>query len=108
MYHELTRMGSSAAAKASATKASATKASRRPAKHTRPRYDPWDSERVRALRRHLGYTQQQLSEELGTRQQTVSEWETGMYQPRGASAKLLSLIAEQAGFHYGVEQASRE
>jgi transcriptional regulator with XRE-family HTH domain len=55
---------------------------------------------VRALRRHLGFTQQQLSDELGTRQQTVSEWETGMYQPRGASARLLSLIAEQHGFKY--------
>lgn len=56
---------------------------------------------MRALRRHLGFTQQQLSDELGTRQQTVSEWETGMYQPRGASARLLSLIAERAGFTYG-------
>ncbi|HEX2184155.1 MAG TPA: helix-turn-helix domain-containing protein [Chloroflexota bacterium] len=55
---------------------------------------------MRALRRHMGYTQQQLSEELGTRQQTVSEWETGVYQPRGASAKLLSLVAERAGFRY--------
>lgn len=70
----------------------------RPARPKRARYDAWDAQRVRALRRHLGYTQQQLSDELGTRQQTVSEWETGMYQPRGASAKLLSLIAERAGF----------
>ena len=70
-----------------------------PAKRTR--YQAWDAERVRALRKHLGYTQQQLSDELGTRQQTISEWETGMYQPRGASAKLLSLIAERAQFQYG-------
>src|SRR5437764_1132827 len=55
-----------------------------PAKRTR--YEAWDATRVRALRKHLGYTQQQLSDELGTRQQTISEWETGMYQPRGASA----------------------
>jgi DNA-binding transcriptional regulator YiaG len=70
-----------------------------PAKRTR--YEAWDAARVRALRKHLGYTQQQLSDELGTRQQTISEWETGMYQPRGASAKLLSLIAEKAEFQYG-------
>jgi len=70
-----------------------------PAKRTR--YQVWDAERVRALRKHMGYTQQQLSDELGTRQQTISEWETGMYQPRGASAKLLSLIAERAQFQYG-------
>jgi DNA-binding transcriptional regulator YiaG len=60
----------------------------------------WDSQSVQALRRHLGLTQNELSEQLGTRQQTVSEWETGMYQPRGASAKLLSLIAEKARFKY--------
>ena len=42
--------------------------------------------RVRALRRHMGFTQQQLSDELGTRQQTVSEWETGVYQPQGLGA----------------------
>ena len=74
---------------------------RRAAATRRPRYETWDSTRVRALRQHLGYTQQQLSEELGTRQQTVSEWETGVYQPRGASAKLLSVIAERCGFRYG-------
>jgi DNA-binding transcriptional regulator YiaG len=60
----------------------------------------WDAERLQALRRHLGLTQQQLAEELGMRQQTVSEWETGVYQPRGASARLLALIAERAGFRY--------
>jgi len=60
----------------------------------------WDSRRIQALRRHLGLTQQEMSRRLGTRQQTISEWETGMYQPRGASAKLLSIIAEQARFKY--------
>ena len=60
----------------------------------------WDSESIQALRRHLGLTQQELSEELGTRQQTISEWETGMYRPRGASATLLSIIAERADFGY--------
>ena len=61
----------------------------------------WNGGRVRALRRHLNMTQQQLSEELGTRQQTISEWETGMYLPRGASRTLLNMIAEGAGFEYG-------
>jgi DNA-binding transcriptional regulator YiaG len=68
----------------------------------RPKYDAgWDGERVRALRRHLGLSQDGLADELGTRQQTVSEWETGRYQPRGASARLLSMVAERAGFVYG-------
>jgi DNA-binding transcriptional regulator YiaG len=62
--------------------------------------DYWDGGRVQALRRHLGLTQQELSEKLGTRQQTISEWETGMYLPRGTSSRLLSMVAEQAGFRY--------
>ncbi len=60
----------------------------------------WDSRRVRALRAHLGLSQGALAGELGVRQQTVSEWETGQYAPRGASARLLSLVAERAGFEY--------
>ena len=60
----------------------------------------WDSRRIQALRHHLGLTQSELSGRLGTRQQTISEWETGMYKPRGASATLLSIIAEQAKFDY--------
>ena len=60
----------------------------------------WDSKRIQALRRYLGLTQRALAEKLGTRQQTISEWETGMYEPRGASSTLLSMIAEQAKFEY--------
>ena len=60
----------------------------------------WDSQRVQALRGHLGLTQRELADRLGTRQQTISEWETGMYKPRGASVTLLSIIAERANFKY--------
>jgi DNA-binding transcriptional regulator YiaG len=60
----------------------------------------WSKEEVRALRQHLNLTQVQLAEELGTRQQTISEWENGMYKPRGASATLLSIVAERSGFTY--------
>ena len=60
----------------------------------------WDSEHIQSLRRHLGLTQNQMAETLGTRQQTISEWETGMYRPRGASVTLLSIIAERAKFDY--------
>ena len=60
----------------------------------------WDSEYIQALRRHLGLTQRELAETLGTRQQTIIEWETGMYKPRCASATLLSIIAERAKFKY--------
>ena len=58
----------------------------------------WDSERIRALRRHLGLTQRGLADMLGIRQQTISEWEKERYRPRGASVTLLSIIAEQANF----------
>jgi len=60
----------------------------------------WSKEEVKALRQHLNLTQVKLAEELGTRQQTISEWERGMYRPRGASATLLSIIAERSGFTY--------
>ncbi len=60
----------------------------------------WDATSVRGLRRHLDVTQEQLAEELGVRQQTISEWETGAYRPRGASNKLLSIIADSADFAY--------
>jgi len=68
----------------------------------------WDAESVRGLRRHLALTQEQLAEELGVRQQTVSEWETGAYRPRGASERLLTLVAERAGFAYVAADESAE
>lgn len=56
----------------------------------------WDSEQIRGLRSRLGLTQQELAEALGVRQQTVSEWETGSYRPRGASVRMLRHVAERA------------
>lgn len=67
---------------------------------SQPDASTWDVGRLRALRRHLGLSQRAFAEELGTRQQTISEWETDLYRPRGTSARLLSLIAERAGFTY--------
>ena len=58
----------------------------------------WSPERIRALRSHLGLTQVEMAEELGMRQQTISEWETGAYQPRGGSIRLLEILAERSGF----------
>lgn len=65
-----------------------------------PNHIKWNKESIRALRSHLNVTQTKLAEELGTRQQTISEWETGMYKPRGASAKLLTIVAERSSFKY--------
>ncbi len=60
----------------------------------------WDSNHIRALRSHMGLTQRELAETLGTRQQTISEWEKGLYRPRGASSTLLTIVAERAQFKY--------
>jgi transcriptional regulator with XRE-family HTH domain len=60
----------------------------------------WTAERVLALRQHLALTQRQFAEELGTEQQRVSEWETGMHHPSRITATLLSLVAERSGFVY--------
>ena len=60
----------------------------------------WNAETVRALRKHMGLTQKQLAEQINARQQTISEWETGMYKPRGTTIALLNIIAERAGFEY--------
>jgi DNA-binding transcriptional regulator YiaG len=64
------------------------------------RKQEWDSESIRALRGHLELTQVELAGQMGIRQQTVSEWEQGRYEPRGASARLLSIIADRSGFEY--------
>jgi DNA-binding transcriptional regulator YiaG len=68
----------------------------------------WNSRRIRALRQHLGLTQQQLADQMGTRQQTISEWELGMYRPRGASSTLLTIISDGAGFKYQVKQTEEQ
>ena len=68
----------------------------------------WSKEEIKALRQHLNLTQVKLAEKLGTRQQTISEWETGMYRPRGASATLLSIIAERSGFTYKAGEGQDE
>lgn len=61
--------------------------------------DQWDGERVRELRRWLQDSQTELAERLGTRQQTVSEWETGTSQPRRMSRRLLGMVAEESGYY---------
>lgn len=44
----------------------------------------------------LGMTQAQLSRELGCRQQTISEWEQGLYEPANAYGKLLTIMERTA------------
>ena len=60
----------------------------------------WNSETILALRGHIGNSQTKLAQELGVRQQTISEWEKGQYKPRGASITLLNLLGRTAGFPF--------
>ena len=69
----------------------------------RKRRANWDGKSIKALRRHLGLTQAEMAARLGTRQQTISEWEKGMYQPRGASVTLLSIVADGSGFEWDAQ-----
>ncbi|MEM7111294.1 MAG: helix-turn-helix transcriptional regulator [Chloroflexota bacterium] len=61
----------------------------------------WDAELVKALRHYMNMTQAEFAQEMGVRQPTVSEWETGTYAPKRSTSKLLSFVAERAGFEYG-------
>lgn len=61
--------------------------------------EAWGPEHVRALRERIGLTQAEMAERVGTRQQTISEWETGARVPRPMSRRLLQMVAEDAGFY---------
>lgn len=60
----------------------------------------WNADLIKALRHHMGMNQAQFAQELGMRQPTISEWETGAYKPKRSTSKFLTLIAERAGFEY--------
>jgi DNA-binding transcriptional regulator YiaG len=58
----------------------------------------WNGTLIKALREHMGLNQARFAEELGMRQQTISEWENGVYAPSKANCKYLMMVAERAGF----------
>lgn len=66
----------------------------------------WTGSMVRALRMHLDMSQAELSEVLGVRQQTISEWENHVYSPTRSRSKHLNMVAEEAGFYLGDVKAS--
>ncbi|MCB0094703.1 MAG: helix-turn-helix domain-containing protein [Caldilineaceae bacterium] len=63
----------------------------------------WNADMIKALRYHMGMNQAEFARELGVRQPTISEWETGAYVPKRSSSKLLTFVAERAGFAYNDE-----
>ncbi len=60
----------------------------------------WEPTTIRALREHMGLTQREMANELEVRQQTISEWETGLHTPHRSTQKTLNMVAEGAGFRY--------
>jgi DNA-binding transcriptional regulator YiaG len=64
----------------------------------------WNGAMVRSLRNYLDLNQAEFSKVLGVRQQTVSEWETEIYQPTRSRSKHLSMVAERAGFKYATTE----
>jgi DNA-binding transcriptional regulator YiaG len=60
----------------------------------------WDGDAIRALRAHMSLNQTAFAGVLGVRQQTVSEWEKGVYFPTRSTAKHLTRVAKEASFIY--------
>ena len=57
----------------------------------------WNPESIRALRKRLGYTQDEFAEALGySRKQSVSDLENGKMEPSGPALRLLDHL-EQRG-----------
>lgn len=49
----------------------------------------WNKDSIKQLRKNLKLSQSEFAHQLGCRQQTVSEWEQGIYEPANAYTKLL-------------------
>ena len=71
----------------------------------------WNSRRIKALREHLQLTQRQMADELQVRQQVdlVDQHQPGggehvgvFHTPHRSTQKILSMVAERAGFDYTV------
>lgn len=67
----------------------------------------WDKETIKNLRVKLLLTQCEFAKRLGCRQQTVSEWEVGMYVPANAYCKLLDFLAQNSLLEVSVIKADK-
>lgn len=50
----------------------------------------WNAEKIKKARKVFNLTQAEMAEELGCRQQTISEWELDFYAPKNAYQRLLT------------------
>ena len=60
----------------------------------------WNSSTIKSLRVYADMSQTDLAQRVGVRQQTISEWETDTYRPRGASIKMLNMISIEFGYDF--------
>lgn len=60
----------------------------------------WTGELIKMLRAHMALNQTEFANQIGVTQETISEWERSDYEPRRAMHKLLTIVAERAGFIY--------
>jgi DNA-binding XRE family transcriptional regulator len=56
----------------------------------------WNKETIKELRKSLDLSQSEFAHKLGCRQQTISEWEQGLYTPANAYGRLLDSFSKQA------------
>lgn len=56
--------------------------------------NPWP-DRIKALRRRRGWTQEDLARRLKTRRETVADWERGKHHPRGPVQVLIEILEEE-------------
>lgn len=55
----------------------------------------WCADRVKRLRHKFNFTQAELAEHLGCRQQTISDWEIGIHHVGNAYAQILTMLEGQ-------------
>lgn len=55
----------------------------------------WDKDTVKQLRANFNISQELFAAIIGTRQQTISEWEKGMYKPHNAYIRVLDAAEDE-------------
>jgi DNA-binding transcriptional regulator YiaG len=53
------------------------------------------SKEIKAVRKRLGLTQQELADMIAASQVTVARWETGLNEPKGAYLKALQELRKR-------------